>query len=49
VNAILATSCFPNCHPAGQQIGGFQASGDLALAAAIVCVLILVVMKVRGK
>jgi flagellar biogenesis protein FliO len=49
VNTILATSCFPNCHPAGQQVSGFQASGNLALAAAIVCLLLLVVMKVRGK
>jgi hypothetical protein len=51
VNAIMvaATSCFPNCHPTGQHVGGFQASGDIALAAAIVCALILLFMTVKGK
>jgi len=44
----LADSCFPNCHPVGQHVNGFQASGDMALAAAIVCLLILAVMAIKG-
>jgi hypothetical protein len=45
----LAGSCFPNCHPAGQHASAFQESGNIALAAAFVCVIMLIVLAVRGK
>jgi len=46
---LLADSCFPNCHPAGQTVNPMQASGNVALALGLLCLLALVVMKVRGK
>jgi hypothetical protein len=45
----LADSCFPNCHPAGAHVGGFQSSGTVALALALLCLFILGAMAVKGK
>ena len=46
---LLADSCFPNCQPAGGHVNTFQASGNIALAAAFVCIIALIVMTVKGK
>lgn len=46
----LATSCFPNCHPAGwHQTSAIQQSGNVALALAFLGIIILIAMKVKGK
>jgi len=47
--ALLADSCFPNCHPVGQTASPLQNSGNIALALAILCLCVLGVMKIRGK
>lgn len=44
--AYLAGSCFPNCHPAnGQTVN----SGSMAFGLAVVGILILIIMKAKGK
>lgn len=44
--AYLAGSCFPNCHPAD---GKTVSSGSMALGLAVVGIIILIIMKVKGK
>lgn len=35
---ILATSCFPNCHPAGVTYTGVQESGNAALGLVVLII-----------
>lgn len=46
---LIATSCFPNCHPAGQPTAtGFALSGHAALGMAFVLLMVLFLMRNKG-
>jgi len=47
--AVLAGSCFPDCHPAGQQVSTVSSSGYAALGLAFVALLIMVLTGKRGR
>lgn len=46
---VLAGSCFPNCHPAGQTYDTLNQSGNVGLGAAVVLLLVLVLMSRRSR
>jgi hypothetical protein len=45
----LATSCFPNCHPAGTNPNQLQESGNIGLGLAFIGLIILIIMSRRGN
>jgi hypothetical protein len=45
----LATSCFPNCHPAGTSPDQLQQSGNMALGLAFFGLIALLLMSRKGR
>jgi hypothetical protein len=47
--AVLATSCFPNCHPNGEPITTAQQSGNMALGLAFIGLIVLIFLSRKGS
>lgn len=46
---ITASSCFPNCHPAGTDPTQLQQSGNLGLGVAAILVIVLLLLSRRSR
>jgi len=47
--AVVAASCYPNCHPAGTNPDAVQQSGNAALGAAAILIVVMLLLFGRGK